>query len=156
MKSAIQANKDQDVTAQEIILKQQAIIDKKSLVIQQQSVRILMLEEFLRLEKQKRFGPSSEKFPGQGELFNEVELASSADEQTAIGSEAPLATPQKTKPGRKGFSEKIAREQIFINLPDDEKVGAIDTFYSKVKEELDIVPAKVRILEYLQEKSCFC
>ncbi len=62
---------------------------------------------------------------------------------------------QKKKPGRKGFSEKIAREQIFINLPDDEKVGAIDTFYSKVKEELDIVPAKVRILEYMQEKAVF-
>ncbi len=70
-------NENENITAQEVILKQQEIIDKKSLVIQQQSVRILMLEEFLRLEKQKRFGPSSEKFPGQGELFNEVELESS-------------------------------------------------------------------------------
>ena len=34
-------------------------------------------------------------------------------------------------------------------------MGAIDTFFSKVKEELDIVPAKVRVIEYLQEKAVF-
>ncbi|MDT9693922.1 transposase, partial [Streptomyces sp. P9(2023)] len=29
------------------------------------------------------------------------------------------------------------------------------TFFAKVKEELDIVPAKVRVLEYMQEKAVF-
>ncbi len=59
------------------------------------------------------------------------------------------------KPGRKGFSADIPREQIYIDLPAEDKVGAIDTFYSKVREELDIEPAKVRVLEYMQEKAVF-
>ncbi len=51
--------------------------------------------------------------------------------------------------------ENIPREQIYIDLSDEEKVDAVDTFYSKVREELDIEPAKVRVLEYLQEKAIF-
>lgn len=61
----------------------------------------------------------------------------------------------KKKPGRKPFSDKLPREQIFIYLTDEEKEGAIDTFFTKVKEELDIIPAKVRVLEYMQEKAVF-
>ena len=45
--------------------------------------------------------------------------------------------------------------QIFITLSDEEKAGAISTFFTKVKEELDIIPAQVRVLEYMQEKAVF-
>jgi len=62
---------------------------------------------------------------------------------------------KKKKTGRKGFSDSIPREQRLISLTDEEKDGAINTFYSKVKEELDIVPAKVRIIEHMQEKAVF-
>jgi len=40
-------------------------------------------------------------------------------------------------------------------LTDEEKAGASKLFYTKVKEEQDIVPAKVKILEYFQEKTVF-
>ncbi len=154
-----QHDKNTLFTAQKVIREQQEIIDKKSQVIHHQAARIRLLEEFLRLEKHKRFGRSSEQCPGQGELFNEAELAGCASDEGGMGlkNEPPSRedTPPKKKPGRKGFSEHLVREQIFIDLPAHEKVGAIDTFYSKVKEELDIVPAKVRILEYMQEKAVF-
>jgi len=145
---------------QETVLELQDIIEKKSLVIQQQDVRIRLLEEFLRLEKQKRFGASSEKCPGQGELFNEAELAHCAPvpdvcEPAEDQANSDEESTSKKKPGRKGFSDSIPREQLFINLADEEKEGAINTFYSKVKEELDIVPAKVRIIEHMQEKAVF-
>jgi len=134
------------------------VIEKKSEIIRQHEVRINLLEEFLRLERHKRFGCSSEKSPHQVELFNEAELAS--DETDADTAEITHPTDSdekapKKKPGRKGFSQSIPRVQVFINLTDEEKEGAIDTFYSKVKEELDIVPAKVQILEYMQEKAVF-
>ena len=45
--------------------------------------------------------------------------------------------------------------QIHIDLSEEEKAGAVDTFYTVVKEELDIIPPQVRILEYLQEKAVF-
>ncbi|WP_281401052.1 IS66 family transposase [sulfur-oxidizing endosymbiont of Gigantopelta aegis] len=40
-------------------------------------------------------------------------------------------------------------------MTDEEKAGAIEVFYTKVREELDIIPAKVQILEYFQEKAVF-
>ena len=48
------------------ILQQSSQIDTKD-------ARIASLEEFIRLEKHRRFGASSEKAPGQGELFDEAE-----------------------------------------------------------------------------------
>lgn len=49
------------------------IIDQKSEVIEQQKKRIAALEEYLRLERARRFGASSEKYAGQQEmLFNDV------------------------------------------------------------------------------------
>ena len=166
MTSTAQSDKPKTPTPQEIILEQQQIIDRKSEIIEKKSrviehheARIQLLEEFLRLEKHKRFSHSSEKYPGQGEMFNEAELAhcESESEPETIEPEPESSdeTTPKKKPGRKGFSDQLPREQVFIDLTDEEKAGAIDTFYTKVKEELDIVPAKVRILEYMQEKAVF-
>ena len=145
---------------QDIIAEKSQVIEKKSQVIEQHEARIRLLEEFLRLEKHKRFSHSSEKCPGQGELFNEAELADGLpvpEEETSENHlDADDDTPKKKKKtGRKGFSDYLPREQLFINLTDEEKEGAINTFYSKVKEELDIVPAKVRIIEHMQEKAIF-
>jgi len=152
-------DKNDHPITRETILELEDIIEKKSLVIQHHEARIRVLEEFLRLEKHKRFGSSSEQYPGQGELFNEAESILEGAEQDAIEPkrlDEPLEeTTPKKKPGRKGFSDLLPREQVFIDLSDEEKEGALDTFYSKVKEELDIVPAKVRIIEYMQEKAVF-
>lgn len=150
---------DASLTAQQIIVEQQHIIEKKSAVIEQQKARIRMLEEYLRLARQKQFGRSSEKHPDQGEIFNEAELAACAMDAEA-GEDVERTTPDENKAppkkrGRKGFSANVPREQIFIDLSDEEKEGALDTFYTKVREELDIEPAKVRVLEYMQEKAVF-
>lgn len=126
------------------------IIDKKSHVISEQKKRIALLEEYLRLEKSRHYGVSSEKNPNQGELFNEAEQL--VDEAEQAETEKPA---KKRSGGRKGLSDKLPRFQIHLNLSDEEKEGAINTFYSKIKEELDIIPAQVRVLEYLQEKAVF-
>ena len=126
------------------------IIDKKSHVISEQKKRIALLEEYLRLEKCRHYGASSEKNPNQGELFNEAEQIVDEAEQADI--EQPA---QKRSGGRKGLSDKLPRFQIHLNLSDEEKEGAINTFYSTIKEELDIIPAQVRVLEYCQEKAVF-
>ena len=64
-------------------------------------------------------------------------------------------TEAKKKLGRKPFLDKLPRKQVYLYLSDEEKQGSIDTFFTKVKEELDIIPAKVRVLEYMQEKAVF-
>lgn len=142
------------------------LVDRKSDVISAQKNRIHALEELLRLSKIKRFAPSSEQSQ-QASLFDEAEVeaaialetvATSAEEEALAEVLEPAASePPKTrqKPGRKPFSSALPREQIFITLSDAEKAGAIDTFFTKVREELDIIPAQVRILEYMQEKAVF-
>ena len=41
---------------------------------QAQEQRIAVLEEYIRLQRHRQFGASSEKSPGQAELFDEAEL----------------------------------------------------------------------------------
>ena len=143
-------------------------VELKSEVITSLKKRIQILEEALRLARIKRFSPSSEQ-SGQGSLFDDAEVEATIDFETATDEtvddvdfieecdevETPESSQPKPKRGRKPFAKNLPREQIFIRLSDEEKVGAVSTFFTKVKEELDIIPAQVRILEYLQEKAVF-
>ena len=84
-------------------------------------------------------------------MFDEAEDISNEDGNQ----EEQAPKKKKGRGGRKGLSKSIPREQVKLDLTDEEKEGAIDTFYTVIKEELDIIPAKVRVLEYLQEKAVF-
>lgn len=137
--------------AAELVQKSE-VIEQKSQVIAEQKRRIELLEEYLRLERHKRFGASSEKSPDQGEFFNEAEVAADEAPEPEAAAEPGKA---KRKPGRKPLSKSLPRVQVHIDLADEEKAGAVGTFYTVVKEELDIIPAQVRVLEYLQEKAVF-
>lgn len=150
-----QPEKPESIMAQMAVLlsEKDDIIEQKIDVIAQQKKRIAMLEEHLRLSHSKRFGPSSEQTPPeQGNLFNEAE-ALAEPEQAPL----PLSETDETKgkKGRKPLSDKLPRHQVFAYLTEEEKVDAIDTFFVKVREELDIIPAQVRVLEYMQEKATF-
>ncbi|EWH01126.1 transposase IS66 [Halomonas sp. BC04] len=64
--------------------------------------------------------------------------------------------PRSTRKRRqRGFSDKLLRERIELTLSDEEKVGASKTFFTKVKEELQFIPAQLKVLEYWQEKAVF-
>jgi transposase len=127
------------------------IIHLKDSVIDAQQQRIKILEEYLRLERARAYARSSEQSSAQGQLFDEVEQTSN---ETGDQEEKPRPK-KKWHGGRTGLSKNIPQEQVRLNLTDEEKEGAVNTFYTVVKEELDIIPAKVRVLEYLQEKAVF-
>lgn len=133
------------------------VIDKKSEVIASQKKRIEQLEEYLRLAQRNRFGASSEKNVLQGELFNEAELLADGqgDESDQSEDNTDQNNPKKKRGGRKGLSASLPRTQIHHYLSDEQKAGAIDTFFEKTKEELDIIPAKVQVIEHMQEKAVF-
>jgi len=151
----------------QIIDDQATIIERKSDVISEQKKRIQILEEALRLTKVKRFSTSSEQST-QTSLFDEAEAEATIDFDQAKGADdeageiaveeesretSPAETKKKTR--RKPFASDLPREQVFAYLSEQEKSGAIDTFFTKVREELDIMPAQVRVLEYMQEKAVF-
>ena len=133
------------------------VVDQKSDVIATQKKRIEQLEEYLRLMKHNRYGSSSEKNIYQQELFNEAELLADGqgDEDDTAGEDESSAEPKKKRRGKKGLSPSLPRIQIHHRLSDEEKEGAIDTFFEKTKEELDIIPAQVRVIEHMQEKAVF-
>lgn len=125
--------------------------------IQFQANRIEILEEVVRHLKIKRFAPSSEKIDqGQFLLFDEAELVTDPDVLAHEQDDKLTTHTKKSAPrGRKPFAADLPREQVFLYLTDEERMGAKSTFFAKVKEELDIIPAKIRVLEYLQEKAVF-
>lgn len=132
------------------------VIADRDHVIEELQKLLALKEEQLRLAKQKRFGASSEKLPFQGDFFDEAELEqalSDVEQRLAEAGEAPRSKPARKK--REGFSDKLPRVRVDLTLNDEEKAGASRTFFTKIKEELDIVKAKAQVIEYWQEKAVF-
>lgn len=124
--------------------------------------RLRLYEEAERLAKIQRFAPSSEKSKFQINFFDEAELEQAIDdldqqlpdeEDGADGTERTAKKQARKK--REGLSPDLPRVRVEFTLSDDEKGGATNTFFSKVKEELDIIPAQARVIEYWQEKAVF-
>ena len=135
-----------------VLAEQQQIMAEQSMLIAAQQKRLVLLEEQIRLLRAKRFGRSSEQSTGQLALLEEDESCLQLPVETP---QTPDATSKKRRGGRKGLSADLPRQTIYLRLSEEEKAGAIETFFVKVKEELDITPAKVQVLAYLQEKAVF-
>ncbi|MEZ9822460.1 IS66 family transposase zinc-finger binding domain-containing protein, partial [Shewanella sp. 10N.286.45.A1] len=109
----------------------------KKIILQQQS-KLLHFEEQFRLAQQKQFGKSAEGHPGQGELFNEIEVE--AEEP------AQVIKPARKKPVRKPLPTNLPRETITHDLSENEKVcaccgGALHQMGQEVSEKLEFIPA---------------
>ncbi len=129
------------------------VLEQKDHIIREQQQLLKLLEEKLRLSRLQRFGASSEKLSFQVDFFDEAELEVALSDLEAQLPEDP--SPKKPRKKRKGFSDQLPRIRVELTLTDEEKAGATKTFFTKVKEELDIVPAQARVLEYWQEKAVF-
>lgn len=132
------------------VIEQQQRLSHNDEVMTSQRQQIALLEEKLRLLRAQRFGRSSEQSDAQQALFAD-------DTPPPPSPTEPSPSPRK-KPRRgngKGFSASIPREEVYLRLSEEQKRGAHETFFVKIKEELDIEPAKVRVIEYWQEKAVF-
>lgn len=140
------------------LLDKDAQLKSQSSALKQRDVYITLLEELLRLEKVRKFAASSEKLPHQSRLFDEAELEFDIE---ALREQLPddleeKASPRAARPQRqRGFSPNLQRERIELTLSDEEKAGALKTFFTKIKEELQYIPAQLKVLEYWQEKAVF-
>jgi transposase len=130
---------------------------KKS-AVQQRDQYIQILEELLRWKRIQQFGASSEKSAHQIHLFDEAELEAEIDDlrnQLPDDVKEEEAPPASRKRRQRGFSDKLVRERIELTLSEEDKAGASKTFLTKVKEELQFIPAQFKVLEYWQEKAVF-
>ena len=117
-------------------------------------------DELLRLAKVQRFTASSEKSAYQIDLFDEAELDAAiedlrdqvADTDKTDHQNKPKSAP-KTR--QRGFAASLKRIRHELCLSEQEKVGASKTFFTKIKEELEYIPAQLNVIEIWQEKAVF-
>ncbi len=119
------------------------------------------LKEQLGLARLERFGSSSEKHPAQDDFFNEAETCDEGPDEEAspdtTAETAAVEAHQRKKPGRKPLPKDLPRERIVHDLPEDERIctccgGELHVIGEEVSEQLDIVPAQVRVLEQVKLK----
>jgi transposase len=164
------ASKEDELERQNQVLKQRDqavkerdhILQQRDRQLQQREQYILLLEEMLRLQRIQRFAASSEKTAHQIHLFDEPELEAEIDQlrdqlpdDIEVAEDDTPAAASAPKRRQRGFSDSLLRERIELLLSDEEKAGAVKTFFTKVKEELEYIPAQLKVLEYWQEKAVF-
>jgi transposase len=155
------------VQLQNMILELQSRLSEKEAAlshseqqVHQKNLRIQILEEYVRLEKLRRYGQKSEKAVGQGELFNEVEAFAEPDipEQPISdpASRPPVDRSTKPRPGRKPLPAELPRVRILHELPAEQQTCPcgcqLTAIGEEVSEQLDIVPAQVRVLQHVRTK----
>ena len=152
---AIIAQKETQLNDQDaLILEQNNRLLEQDNRLKEHKNYIRILEEYLRLAKIQKFSARSEKLPFQLDLFDEVELeATLSDLQEQLPADEPVK-PRAQKRQR-GFCDSLNRKRIELMLTESEKAGASRTFFTKVKEELEYIPAQLNVLEYWQEKAVF-
>lgn len=141
---------------QSVVTQQNQLLHAKDHLIAEQQKLIRLLQERLRLARQQRFGASSEKIPFQIDFFDEAELEMALSELYAqLPPEQATPVPAKPRAPREGFSDTLSRVRVDLILSAEERAGAIRTWFTKVKEELNIIPARAEVIEYWQEKAAF-
>lgn len=116
------------------------------------------LKAQLLLALKRQFGRSSEAAPGQGELFNEAEQDADA-EASESAAEPTTEVPAHTrrKPGRKPLPAHLPRIEVVHELDEADRVCPEDgerlkEIGEEVSEQLDIVPAKIRVIRRVRKK----
>ena len=148
--------------------KQTLVDEKQTLVDENQRLQrhADWLLEQLNIQFAKRFGRSSEKSdPAQLGLFDEAEEidASAPEEESSEEETAPAAPKSKPKPkGRKPLPEWLPRKEIVHELPESERICALDgSVLTEIGREstelLDIIPAKFQVIRHIHVKyGCSC
>ncbi len=131
-------------------------------IILKQAQRIASLEEFIRLEKQQRYGASSEKSADQGELFNEAEAiveesSAHADIATEVENQAnDNAVAPKSKPVRKPLPAELPRIRQVYELPLEERHCScgctLTEIGEEISEQLEVIPAQLRVIQHVRKR----
>lgn len=117
-----------------------------------------ILREALRLARAQRFASQSEKLPShQSELFNEVEVFVREEAVETESGRVEVPAHKRSRPKRKPLPAHLPREEVIIDLPENEKVCAKDgttlkEIGAEVSEQLDIIPAQIKVIRTIRKK----
>lgn len=127
-------------------------------IISQQSQQISALTELVRIYRLRQFGNKSEKMNGgQLGLFDEAELPKNVAVIEKADEEIHITAHTRTKTvGRKPLPDHLPREQRIHDLSEAEKTcacgHALTHITDETSEQLEIIPAKVFVIEHIRKK----
>lgn len=117
-----------------------------------------ILREALRLARAQRFASQSEKLPSnQSELFNEVEVLAAVEEKVVEADIIEIQAHKRNRSKREPLPAHLPREEVVIDLPENEKICAKDgttlkEIGTEVSEQLDIIPAQIKVIRTIRKK----
>lgn len=132
------------------------IVDLRSELIGYKEKYVRLIEE-LRLARQQRFSPSSEKNILQPDLFDEadVELTEELKAQIEEPSESENKPP-KNHPVRCHLPKDFPRERIEHDIPEAEKICTCGALLVRIGEEvteqLKYIPAQLSVIQHVRPK----
>ena len=125
------------------------------------TLRAELLQEQLNLAIARRYSARSEKGPSpQMGLFDEAEVEASrevlAAEEPPVVESVVAGHVRKARGYRKPLPAALPRVDIIHELPEDERRGPdgqpLTVIGEEVSEQLDIVPATIRVLRHVRLK----
>lgn len=147
----------------------QALVQRQAAALSQRDAEIERLRAQVRLLLARRFGAASERVAaqaGQLGLFNEAEAEASAEAEAADDDSAlstvTVAEHRRARGHRRALPAELPHEEFVYDLTEAQKVCPHDgTRLEKIdedtSEQLDIVPASVRVLVHRRLKyACPC
>lgn len=120
--------------------------------------RYARLIEEIRLAKQQRFSPSSEKNSLQPDLFDEAGIAPlPAEVEEQIGDDTTIQAPARKKhPVRRPLPKDLPREVVLHDIPECDKICACGTLLicigQEVTEQLKYIPAQLSVVQHVRPK----
>ena len=124
--------------------------------------KVLLLQEQLNLALARRYAARSEKVsPDQIRLFDEAEVEAEGmpSEEGAVVT-IPAHTRQRR--GRKALPDDLPRVEVVHELDEAQRIcphdgGMLREMGEVVSEQLDIVPAKIRVIRHVRKQyACDC
>jgi len=145
-----------------LLLDQENQLEIKEKQLTAKDLEIKLLQEQLNLALHHRFGKTSEKHPGQHELFDEPEdvLEQEIDLTDKVSDNADIieapAHSRKTR-GRKALPEHLPRVEVIHDLDEADRVcdhdgHVLHKIGEEVSEQLEIIPAQIRVVRNIRIK----
>jgi len=117
---------------------------------------IYAYQEAKRLAAARQFAPRSEAEARQYYLFNEAECGADETEHSEQAIKVTEVKAHQRRGGRQALPDALPRVEVIHDLSEPEKQCLCgcrkDPIGEEISEQLDIVPAKVRVLKHIRLK----
>ena len=120
-------------------------------------IRNEAIADELEALKRRLFGRKTEQEPqsGKSQLFSEDEIAAESAEDSDTA-ETTVRSHTRRARSRKPLPENLEREEILLDIPEEEKTCACGHELVRIGEEtsekLDVIPARFRVKRYIRPK----